>query len=1022
MDPTLLGTRLASAAIAPAVRKLFVRDGPGAGLVDRPVRLSALVSFRGEKRTLTETDVRKLAGQLIRKAAATPGERPFPPDEETPVTDALARRLLALGDLDMDDVQAVRLGRRALAEKLKGPAPDGLSADATLFLDTVTEWACVHILHFFTQRSTFVARTLVEQSRAQAELIAKVDELITRTPRPDARDAAFERRYLDHIADKHNRITIYGIDLRESTDRWPLEVAYLSLEATAAESRPVEGVHGVTDAPVTVQLPADAALGDHPRVLLRGDAGSGKTTLVQWLAVTAARDATRVPFVLPLRTLTRAAALPAPGGFLDAVGCPLTAPDGWAEQVLGTGRGLVMVDGIDEVPTGDRARTRDWLLDLTHAYPGNQWLVTSRPTAVRPTWLADRDFRELTLAPMTRSGVATFVHRWHTAAGAEPYEEQLRTALRGKRDLARMATNPLMCGLICALHRERRGFLPQSRKSLYDAALTMLLSRRDRERGMGAPDGIELGEEVQLELLQSLAYGLILSGRTEMDHDTALLLLERALPDIASAAAQGDAAAVFRHLLLRSGLLREPAPGVVHFVHRTFQDYLGARAAVADGHLDVLVSHAGDPQWEDVVRMSVAHARPRERESLLRKLLATDPGPRVSLLALACLDDATSLSSTVRAEVETRASALIPPRSAAESRALAEAGPLVLELLPGPEGLTDDEALGVVHTAHLVGTDAALPVLRRYRTHPSSSVRVQILNAWDNFDTDEYVDEILSGVFPRDIYFTAQSRTQGRALRRLGALPLVTIFGGYTAEELLTLVAPDTLERLHVLDNPQLTDLAPFASLRYLKDLGLSSCPALRDLAALAPLELTSLSLDTAAPGLENLTSLRTLHIGYQLEGRTLNESLPTHIPLESLNLRQRTIVNTGLRGLERWQTLKRLSFGFLGEGELAPDTLQDLAAHPSLEELSLHEWLLPSFANSPQLPGIQTLHLSGLRGTEDLSHLSRVFLNVRTVTVSPVFGLWLPADHCAGTFPDADVEVRQSFWNAPAKRGCPGP
>ncbi|KUF15581.1 NACHT domain-containing protein [Streptomyces silvensis] len=552
------------------------------------------MSFRGEKRTLTEADVRKLAGHLIRKAAATPGEPPFPPDEETPVTDALARRLLALGDLDMDDVQAVRLGRRALAEKLKGPAPDGLSADATLFLDTVTEWACVHILHFFTQRSTFIARTLVEQSRDQAELIAKVDELITRTPRPDARDAAFERRYLDHIADKHNRITIYGIDLRESTDRWPLEVAYLSLEATAAESRPVEGVHGVTDAPVTVQLPADAALDDHPRVLLRGDAGSGKTTLVQWLAVTAAREATRVPFVLPLRSLTRAAALPAPGGFLDAVGCPLTAPDGWAEQVLGTGRGLVMVDGIDEVPAGDRARTRDWLLDLTHAYPGNQWLVTSRPTAVRPTWLADRDFRELTLAPMTRSGVATFVHRWHTAAGAEPYEEQLRTALRGKRDLARMATNPLMCGLICALHRERRGFLPQSRKSLYDAALTMLLSRRDRERGMGAPDGIELGEEVQLELLQSLAYGLILSGRTEMDHDTALLLLERALPDIASAAAQGDAAAVFRHLLLRSGLLREPAPGIVHFVHRTFQDYLGARAAVADGHLDVLVSHAGD--------------------------------------------------------------------------------------------------------------------------------------------------------------------------------------------------------------------------------------------------------------------------------------------------------------------------------------------------------------------------------------------------------------------------------------------
>ncbi|CAM5466874.1 NACHT domain-containing protein [Streptomyces violaceorubidus] len=58
-------------------------------------------------------------------------------------------------------------------------------------------------------------------------------------------------------------------------------------------------------------MPADAALDREPRVLLRGDAGSGKTTLVQWLAVTAAREGTRIPFVLPLRTLIRTGPLPA---------------------------------------------------------------------------------------------------------------------------------------------------------------------------------------------------------------------------------------------------------------------------------------------------------------------------------------------------------------------------------------------------------------------------------------------------------------------------------------------------------------------------------------------------------------------------------------------------------------------------------------------------------------------------------------------------------------------------------------
>ncbi|KUM79594.1 hypothetical protein AQI70_09565 [Streptomyces curacoi] len=82
-----------------------------------------------------------------------------------------------------------------------------------------------------------MTRTLVEQSRVQSELMARVDELTARTPRPFARDTAFEHRYLRHVEQQHNHITIYGIDLRDSPDRWPLEVACLSLEATADEER-----------------------------------------------------------------------------------------------------------------------------------------------------------------------------------------------------------------------------------------------------------------------------------------------------------------------------------------------------------------------------------------------------------------------------------------------------------------------------------------------------------------------------------------------------------------------------------------------------------------------------------------------------------------------------------------------------------------------------------------------------------------------------------------------------------------
>ncbi|MFJ8163993.1 NACHT domain-containing protein [Streptomyces sp. NPDC096136] len=904
MEPGIIGSRLASAAIGPLVRKLFVTEGPGAGLVDKPIRISGYVSFRGEKRSLTESDLRSLAGKLVRQALRT-GERPVAADEQQAVADALAATLHALGDLTMSDVDAVRLGAPAFARALRGAAdrPEReLTADGTYFYERLLEAACLHILHFFTQRSTFVAHALVEQTRRIAELTSKVDELIRRDPLPGAEDAAFEAEYLPYVARKHAKLTIYGIDLGSSPARWPLDAAYLSLEATglprmtqvpARELDPdapydfPSGVFLMEGPPVDADRaerilkalaqartahPADQALAGSRRVLLRGEAGSGKTTLVQWLAVSAARQdlppqmaylEDRVPFVLPLRTLTRhGERLPAPRDLLTAAGCPLggSQPDGWAHRVLSAGRGLVLVDGIDEVPDAERARTRSWLRDLMDLYDGdNRWLVTSRPSAVGVDWLAEEGFTELTLSAMGPAETATFIRRWHAAArrGAdedeelEAYEAQLLTAVRLKPDLGRLATNPLMCGLICALHRDRRGYLPQGRKDLYEAALSMLLSRRDRERDMRLPD---LREEPQLDLLQRLAYWLIKNGRTEMDRSRAEDIIARALPAVPEAAALGGAPAVFEHFLQRSGLLREPAPGTVDFVHRTFQDFLGARAAVEDGDFGLLTARAGDDQWEDVIRMAVALARPAERVTVFRELLAlgdrsSDPRvrARVYLLAAACLEHATTLAPETRTAVEQRTATLIPPGSEDEARALAEVGPLVLGLLPGPEGLTPWFAYHVVIAASHVTSEAAVPFLARFVGHPFLPVRSQLVWAWSRFDGAGYADEVIAHLDPADLRYTVRSDGQLRELERLGIRPdRLDIRSGVSPQALAAFIGrydpvDITLTGIAV-PGPGL--LAGQPALRHLD---ISRCPDLTDLSGLEDLPLTFLCVSAEA-------------------------------------------------------------------------------------------------------------------------------------------------------------------------------
>ncbi|MFD3665577.1 NACHT domain-containing protein [Streptomyces sp. NPDC058659] len=799
MEPALIGTRLASAAIGPLLKKLLVSDGPGAGLTGNAptVRLSGLLSFRGEKRTLTEKDVRGLAATLVERSRgergeAPFGEAPFPADETEAVAHTLGTTLLALGELDMDDVQAVRLGHRALARRLRAaaPAPDGLSTDSVLYLESMTEWACLHILEFFTRRSTFIARSLVEQTRGQAELIAKVDAVLTRTPHVGGRDAEFERRYLAHLAKKHGRLTIYGIDLHDSPDRWPLDVAYLSLEATGDGGTADGAADGLLPPPhAPVPLRADLALARHDKVLLRGLAGAGKTTLVQWLTTSAtAKEPTdgmgylygRVPFVLPLRTLTRhGERLPSPDRFLAAAGCPLTPPEGWADRVLAAGRGLVLVDGIDEIPEAERGRARDWLRGLLDAYEGNRWLVTSRPTAVRDDWLAPEGFTELALSPMARAEVATFVRRWHQAAGPEaaPYEQPLLDALRTTEHVAQLATNPLMCGLICALHRDRRGFLPRGRKALYEAALAMLLTRRDRERDMGAPSGLVLDEAPQIQLIQRLAYWLTLNGRTTLDRAHAETLVAEAVPAVQEAAAHPPGA-VFTHLLHRSGLLREPTADTVEFVHRTFQDYLAAKALVDRWDIGVLVRHAADDQWEDVLRMAVGHARPRECAEILRELLTAADATedrrirlRLVILAATALEHATEVAPEVRQELLARTAEVIPPRGFDEARELARVGRLVLDLLPGPEGLHDGEAQMVVTAATHVAADAAIPYLARFAGHPNILVRSQLVWGWSRFDPEQYAEEIIAGLAPDGLAYTVATDEQAAALVRLGLRP-----------------------------------------------------------------------------------------------------------------------------------------------------------------------------------------------------------------------------------------------------------
>ncbi|MFJ9749003.1 NACHT N-terminal Helical domain 1-containing protein [Streptomyces chartreusis] len=107
--------------VDPLMKRLFAQAGPSAGLVDKPVRLSALVSFRGEKRKLGDKELRSLVREPVERAADETREAPLGEAE----LEAVARvgALGSYGDVTASrDFSPAQIRRGLDGQKLRSPA------------------------------------------------------------------------------------------------------------------------------------------------------------------------------------------------------------------------------------------------------------------------------------------------------------------------------------------------------------------------------------------------------------------------------------------------------------------------------------------------------------------------------------------------------------------------------------------------------------------------------------------------------------------------------------------------------------------------------------------------------------------------------------------------------------------------------------------------------------------------------------------------------------------------------------
>jgi hypothetical protein len=918
------------------------------------------------------------------------------------------------------DLEPIEIARQLLQDH---PASSCHFSDTEerLYERTISE-SCQYIVDIATQLPHFTERTLAEvliRERHLLEIAERVVREVTRLRAeltPQIETARFELDYRRAVVRTLDELELFGSGMSITSRKYSLDLAYVALSLEHQVLRPLPtlkrrlgfSADEENEQSQMVRTITDIAtvLEESSYLLLLGDAGSGKTTLMQWIAV---RSASRifpqrralwneaVPFFIRLRQHIRAAdenraRWPAPEMF-PALIAPAIAgamPHGWVHRQLQEGRAIVLIDGVDEVPAAQRPEVYAWLGDLLATYPRARFIVTSRPYAVHKDDLpAGERLREASVLPLDLSAIEAFVQQWHRAVAAnlqdmceqqELYDaaRRLIAGIRANRVQQQLATNPLLCAMLCALHRERHQRLPSSRVALYEACCELLIERRDQERRISLADypAAELSYEQKRLLLADLAYWLVRNGQTEAPVEVVDERLTRRLGGMVGTSRdlQGrDARLLF---VERCGVLREPARGMIDFAHRTLQEFLAARAVVDENDIPLLVQHAHDDLWREVVLLTAGLASRSVRENLVERLLKRGGTrkrfrSRLHLLAAACTQAAPEeMKIEILSRVRQGLVDLVPLQSVEEVVALASTGSLAIPSLAPCFAYSPQVAVACVRVLLQLGSEEALNALLAYITDDTPDVvEALVLGLQDARDRPAYAQRFLSHI----------KEVRGSP----ALLPLLTFLPGLTTlrlsrlsvgTDLSVLAQMARLTELSLSGLPTGTDLSVLAQMVGLTDLRLSGLPAGTDLSMLAQMaRLTSLGLFNVPAGTDlsvvaQMAGLTTLGL-YNLPVGTDLSVLAELVGLTELSLSDLP-TGTDLSVVAQMAGLTTLGLYNLPVGT----DLSVLAELVGLTELSLSD--LPvgtDLSVLAELTGLTSLSLYNLPVGTDLSVLAEL-------------------------------------------------
>lgn len=407
-------------------------------------------------------------------------------------------------------------------------------------------------------------------------------------------------------------------------------------------------------------LPLNLVLQSHPHLLLTGETGSGRTTLLAYLALVHAQKNPAPELELPAKRLplyihlgSQDWSLPQEPGpeeeaikeedeagpaqtveekkkdelddeamliqlAIRSIGASPTAA-GALRKSLKRGEALILIDGWDELNPVDQEQATAWLTRLVEALPGSFWLVAVGRRGFAP--LAQTGFVPLHLAQWEDKQIDAFLAQFSAALAAATEKKKKE---KGTEEEEKPSLREISRALLYAADKEQpaldlalrawllltTGQAPEGRQELYMQSLERMLERSEKEEEAWLSTAL-------IFTLGKMALNLQQEGRGEMSKAEIQELLEVALPPLEERPARADARA-WQALTDTGGPLLCRAPDRYAFAHLLFQASLVARQ-IAVQPTAAIIQHLDDPRWLPVVEF---YAEQGEMKPLLQRWLS----------------------------------------------------------------------------------------------------------------------------------------------------------------------------------------------------------------------------------------------------------------------------------------------------------------------------------------------------------------------------------------------------------------